>query len=93
MDMEFAVDVFIGLMADRGWGPTDVWKAAIRKGYDISEPSVRAWAAHRHSPQLPNIRMLADVFEVDVAIFFASASPLTVRPDNIGPQTHETKRG
>ncbi len=66
MDVVFDADRFDELMLERGWAIADLWKAAIRKGEEISETSIRAWATRRWPPKLSNIRMLASVFEVDL---------------------------
>ena len=74
MDVVFDFDRFDQLMLERGWGPLDLFKAAIRKGDDISQASIRNWAARCYPPKLPNIRMLADVFEVDIQQLAISAA-------------------
>lgn len=74
MDVSFDFDRLDELMLQRGWGPQDLWKAVIRKGKDISESSIKNWAARRYPPKLPNIRMLADVFEIHVQELLISAS-------------------
>jgi len=74
MDVVFNADRFDELMLERGWSIADMWKTAIRKGEDITETSIRAWAARRRQPKLPNIRMLASVFEVDIQELLISAA-------------------
>lgn len=74
MDILFDFDRFDELLLEKGWGPQDLWKAAIRKGEDISQASIRNWAARCYPPKLPNIRMLADVFGVDIQQLAISAA-------------------
>lgn len=80
MDTIFDFDAFDELMLDNGWGPQDLWKVAIRKGKEISVSSIRGWIARRGSPKLPNIRMLADVFEVDVRDLLVSEAAMKGAP-------------
>ena len=93
MDVLFNFDRLDELMVKKGWGPADVWKAIIRKGENISEASIRAWAARRYPPKLPNIRMLADVFNVDVQELITSPDNVEGTSGRISPQAHDLKSG
>jgi len=74
MDIVFDFDRFDELMMARGWMIADLMKAIIRNGDDITDASIRGWAARRSSPKLSNIRLLANVFGVEIQELIISAA-------------------